>query len=250
MNELASDPIAEPSPVCAILYLHGLNQQRFVFVFGQKRKHEFKWSETHGKIVKEYTSPAQFAADELDIRVNPMNRYVVCTLMGSPNPVTAAKEGVAALIVANRSVGSPARRAALAEIVETAQAAITAIDAPPPDEETGASQLAAPVPPPPAASSLDKGIPPEFQKQWQDAATGVPIDVPPVNIIAGVPVPVGTKGRHAHAELMDGEVTPMETLRAIAKDLGISLHKPSPGGTKSRPMLADEILAAEQRKAA
>lgn len=56
-------------------------------------------------------------------------------------------------------------------------------------------------------------------------------------------------GRHTNAELMDGTLTPMETLRTLAKDLGISLHQPT-GGAKSRPMLVADVLAAEQQKAA
>lgn len=239
MNEPATpDAIAPDSSVCATLYIHGIGQQRFVFVYGVKKKYEFKWSDQHQKMVREYTSPATFLAEEIDIRRNTKSQYVICTLMGSPHPVTCANDAVATLIASGRSIGSPARRAALAGIVESAQAAIAAIDAPPPDEETPAPPVVVP-PEQPPASSVDP-------TRWKDSTTGVPLDIPPVPVPGDVTRPLPLNRQHTQAELMQGGIA---DVREIAKKLGISLMQPT-GGAKSREMLVNDILAAQRQKAA
>lgn len=226
--------------VCATLYLHNHPHTRFAFVFGLKKKYEFKWSETHRKLIREYTSPSIFAAEEQDLRSNLRNQYVVCTLMGSTNPVVCAKDGLATLIASGRSIGSPARRAALAEIVETARAAIAVIDAPPTEEETPDPNADKPVPEQVPVSSLGPN-------GWKDAETGFPLDETPVPVTGEITIPVRVHGRHTQAELEGG--AELSSLRTIAKELGISTQQPT-GGAKSRSMLVKDILAAEQKQAA
>lgn len=226
--------------ICATLYVHNISPQRYLFVFGVKGKYEFKWSEQHKKLVREYTSPAQFQKDEQDIRLNIRNQYCICVLTGSPHPVTYAREALEALIAAGRSIGSPERRAALAAIVATAEAAIAVIDAPPVDEETAAPPVA--VPPEQApASSVDAN-------NWKDTATGVPLEPPVVAKEGDVTVPINLHRRHNQAELMQGGI---EAVREVAKKLGISLMRDGErAGPKARGELVADILAAEQQKAA
>lgn len=226
-------------PVIATLCLPTVKAGATFRVFGKSRKPlEFRRSQKHQMLVREYTSAEEFHRDEADIRGALGSPYIITTLLGVGHPVIGAKEALAKLIGSTQQVDITTRKAALADLIETAQAAIDRMDGKavePPVPVPHAPILAEPVPPPVALRSAG----------WK-GDDGVPVEVPKT-LVPGTQPMLG--GVHTHAELMNADVTPMDSLRAIARHLGISLHQPT-GGAKSRPMLVADVLAAEHQKAA
>lgn len=232
-----TEPITPP--VIATLCLPTVKAGATFRVYGKSRKPiEFRRHPKHQMLVREYTSAEEFHRDDRDIREALGSPYVITTLLGVTHPVIQAKEALVKLIGATQQVDITTRKAALMDLVEAAQAAIDRMDGnavESPAVVATPSILAEPVPPPVAMRSAG----------WK-SEDGVPVEAVKTQ---GGPQAVALGGIHTHAELMNADVTPMETLRAIAKHLGISLHQTT-GGAKGRTMLVADVLAAEQQKAA
>lgn len=216
----------------AILFIENVRSGRTAMVYGLSgKRYEFRWNEEHKRLLRTYDSAAMFTAEEMDIRKNLRQSYVILTMLGSTNALINAKDALKVLVGANRTTSIIDRRKALVDLAETAMAAVKVIDAPPEDEAPD-HPLAPQKPHAPLATDM----------------RAVRLD-PPVRAYAppsdALTKPVEVGGIHTQEELMRGEIA---GVRAIAKKLEISIHQPT-GGAKSREMLVKDIMAAEQQKA-
>lgn len=231
---------AELPPVCVTLCLASVKSGRSQSLMGAgSKRYEFRWSTAHRALVREYRSIATFYAEETDLRKNLRNPFAITTVLGSTHPVAQALESVRGLIAADRQVDSTTRAAALRDIIALAEAEIARIAAPVPESAPAPSQPSTPLDP--AVELPTAG--------WKDGA-GVPAtDAVPGALPAGgaltKPVPIG--GVHTQAELMQADLNGDQGLRAIAKFLGVATTNGG-HGSKSRPDLVRDILAAEQKR--
>lgn len=219
----------------ATLFIHN-SRSRYASVYGASgKKYEFRFNPKHNSLCREYFSPSQFAAEELDMRKTPVHQFVVCTLMGSTDVVTAAKESVIALGNADRQLQLPRQKAALYEVLELVNAAIVKAE--------GASSVQAenpepapeelPVPPEPPQPALLQS------KNWT-TAEGEPVQpAEPVGAEAGTltksltPDAQEGNGIYTFSELM---ATDMEVLRNIVK------KKELQADTRARKSMVRAIL--------
>jgi hypothetical protein len=122
-DEIPVDPVVT-------LFLPTCKSSTYTVAGRTGRKYRFRRSEKYdGKLAREYFSLEEFEREEIDIRKNTGNLMPVCTLMGSPSPVSRAREAVVSLAAAKRSVALSTRIEALQELSALALAMVEQIKA-------------------------------------------------------------------------------------------------------------------------
>lgn len=129
-NPETAQETTQPQAVAATLYLPRQKGERRVTVHGRAAKYEFRYCPKRKKVLRDYSSLAQFQREEVDIRENTRNLVIVCTLLGNVDPVTNAKESLEGLIAAGLKVAKEHRINALKDLSMRARAEVEVLEKP------------------------------------------------------------------------------------------------------------------------